>query len=583
MTLVTAGMRRTLTAIMLVAASAMPAAAQQQHSNFYTPPAADTIHPVVAEHGMVVAQEKIASRVGADVLKRGGNAVDAAVATGFALAVTYPRAGNLGGGGFMVIHSKERGEDITIDYRETAPAATTPTIFLGPDGKPDIAKSRDSALGIGVPGSVAGLSLALEKYGSGKFTLAELLKPAIALAHDGFIVTDDVTDTMPEERGRLARWPSAIKIFSGKDGAALHDGDLLVQADLATTLSAIAEQGPRGFYQGPVAEKLVKGIGDAGGIMTLDDLKSYQPVIRAPMRGSYHGYDIVSMPLPSSGGVVLLETLNILEGFPMGGMKQGSAPSLHVMIEAMKRAYADRARYLGDPAFVKVPVATLTSKDYAAKQRASIDLDRATPWTDALSAVPPHEGDNTTHFSVVDNSGNAVSNTYTLNFNYGLGLVAEGTGVLLNNELDDFTAAPGASNAFGLVGFEANLPGPGKRPLSSMSPTIVLKDGKPVLVTGSPGGSRIISAVLQVIVNVLDYNMDVAAAVDAPRVHHQWLPDEVRVEHGFTEETLAALRAEGHRVIEPLGRTSANSIAVTDQGLLGAPDPRSRGAAAAGQ
>jgi gamma-glutamyltranspeptidase / glutathione hydrolase len=475
MTLVTAGMRKTLLTIMLAAAWAIPAAAQQQHSNFYTPPAADTIHGVVAEHGMVVTQEKIASRVGADVLRRGGNAVDAAVATGFALAVTYPRAGNLGGGGFMVIHSRERGEDITIDYRETAPAATTPTIFLGPDGKPDIAKSRDSALGIGVPGSVAGLSLALEKYGSGKFTLAELLKPAIALARDGFVVTDDVADAMPEERGRLARWPSAIKIFSGKDGAALKDGDLLVQADLATTLSAISEQGPRGFYQGPVAEKLVKGIGDAGGIMTLDDLKSYQPIIRAPMRGTYRGYDIVSMPLPSSGGVVLLETLNILEGFPMGEMKQGSAPSLHVLIEAMKRAYADRARYLGDPAFVKVPVATLTSKDYAAKQRASIDLDRATPWTDALSALPPHEGDNTTHFSVVDSAGNAVSNTYTLNFNYGVGLVAEGTGVLLNNELDDFTAAPGASNAFGLVGFEANLPGPGKRPLSSMSPTIVLR------------------------------------------------------------------------------------------------------------
>jgi gamma-glutamyltranspeptidase / glutathione hydrolase len=584
MTLMTMGMRRTVTAILLAVACAIPANAQDARRGFYTPPAAETIHPVVAEHGMVVAQEKIAARIGADVLSRGGNAVDAAVATGFAMAVTYPRAGNIGGGGFMVIHSKERGEDITIDYRETAPAATTPAIFLGPDGKPDIAKSRDSALGIGVPGTVAGLALALEKYGSGRFTLAELLKPAIALARDGFVVTDDVTDTMPEERERLARWPSAIKIFSGRDGAPLHDGDVLVQSDLAATLSAIAEQGPRGFYQGPVAAKLVKAISDAGGIMTLDDLKSYSAAIHAPLRGRYRGFDIVSMPLPSSGGVVLLETLNILEGFPMGEMKQGSAPSLHIMIEAMKRAYADRARYLGDPAFVSVPVAALTSKDYAAKQRATIDLDRATPWTDLLSAATlPREGSNTTHFSVVDGFGNAVSNTYTLNFNYGLGLVAEGTGVLLNNELDDFTAAPGASNAFGLVGFEANLPGPGKRPLSSMSPTIVLKDGKPVLITGSPGGSRIISAVMQVIVNVLDYNMDVAAAVDAPRVHHQWLPDEVRVEHGFADETLAALRAKGHRVVEPLGRTSANSIAVTDQGLLGAPDPRSRGAGAAGQ
>src|SRR6202140_4668295 len=317
--------------------------------------------------------------------------------------------------------------------------------------------------------------------------------------------------------------------------------------------------------------------------MTPDDLKSYSAVIRAPVRGSYRGYDIVSMPLPSSGGVVLLEMLNILEGFPMGEMKQGSARQLHVMIEAMKRAYADRARYLGDPPFVSAPVATLITKEYAARQRASIDLDHATPWTDALSAVPPREGSNTTHFSVVDSLGNAVSNTYTLNFSYGVGLVAEGTGVLLNNELDDFTPAPGASNAYGLVGFEANLPGPGKRPLSSMSPTIVLKDGKPVLVTGSPGGSRIISTVLQVIVNALDYDMDVASAVAAPRLHHQWLPDEVRIERGFADDTLAGLKAMGHNLIEPLGYSSANSIPVTANGLLGAPDPRTRGAEAAGQ
>ncbi|HYZ47476.1 MAG TPA: gamma-glutamyltransferase, partial [Sphingomonas sp.] len=291
----------------------------------------------------------------------------------------------------------------------------------------------------------------------------------------------------------------------------------------------------------------------------------------------------VSMPLPSSGGTVLLETLNILEGFPMADLPQGSPASLHLMIEAMKRAYADRARYLGDPAFVNAPTNILLSKDYAARQRAGIDPDRATPATETLASKPPREGANTTHFSVVDSRGNAVSNTYTLNFPYGVGLVADGTGVLLNNELDDFTAAPGASNAFGLVGFEANLPGAGKRPLSSMSPTIVLKDGKPVLVTGTPGGSRIISAVVQIVVDVLDYNMDIAAAVAAPRVHHQWMPDEVRVERGFPEETLAALRAKGHKVVEPLGQTSANSIFVTPNGLLGAPDPRTRGAEAAGQ
>ena len=574
--------RRMFAGVLLVVACSLPAAAQDQRRGSHTPPAAAAIHAVTAEHGMVVAQEKTAAQIGVDVLRRGGNAVDAAVATGFAMAVTYPRAGNLGGGGFMVIHAKERGEDVAIDYRETAPAATTPDIFLGADGRPDIAKSRDSALGIGVPGTVAGLALALEKYGSGQFTLADLLQPTIDLARGGRAIADDSADTLPDWHRRLARWPSS-KIFSRADGSSLREGDMLVQPDLAATLARIAEQGPRGFYQGPVAERVARAVRDAGGIMTADDLRSYQAIIRAPVRGSYRGYDVVSMPEPSSGGVVLLETLNILEGFPMGEMKQGSAASLHVMIEAMKRAYADRARYLGDPAFAAAPVATLISKDYAARQRAGIDLDRATPWTDAPSAKPPREGDNTTHFSVVDSRGNAVSNTYTLNYSYGLGLVAEGTGVLLNNELDDFTAAPGAANAYGLVGFEANLPGPGKRPLSSMSPTIVLKDDKPVLVTGSPGGSRIISAVLQVIVNVLDYGMDVAAAVAAPRLHHQWLPDEVRVEHGFAEDTLSALRAKGHRVVEPLGQSSTNSIMVTANGVLGAPDPRTRGATAAGQ
>ena len=538
---------------------------------------------VSTRHGMVVAQEKLAARVGADILRQGGNAVDAAVATAFAMAVTYPRAGNIGGGGFMVIHLKDRGEDIAIDYREAAPAATTAETFLGADGKPDNANSRDSALSIGVPGTVAGLALALEKYGSGKFTLARLLQPAIVLARDGFVLDDDMADTLPAAQRRMAKWQASVKIFSQADGTWLRGGDRLVQTDLAATLSAIAEQGPRGFYEGPVAEKLVNAVRDAGGIMTNDDLKSYSAVIRKPVRGSYRGYDIVSMPLPSSGGTVLLESLNILEGFPLAEMTQGSPASLHLLIEAMKRAYADRARYLGDPAFVNAPVPVMLSKDYAARQRASIDPDHATASADAAAIKPLREGSNTTHFSVIDDFGNAVSNTYTLNFPYGVGLIAEGTGVLLNNELDDFTAAPGASNAFGLVGFEANLPGPGKRPLSSMSPTILLKDGKPVLVTGSPGGSRIISTVLQVIVNVLDYHMDVLAAVSAPRLHHQWMPDEVRVERGFSEDVLAQLRAMGHHIVEPMGQTSANSIAVVGDEALGAPDPRTRGAEAAAQ
>src|SRR3984885_5203144 len=371
---------RIFAATVLVLVCYPPASAQEQRRGSYTPAAAGTVHAVVAEHGMVVAQEKIAARIGTDVLRRGGNAIDAAVATGFAMAVTYSRAGNIGGGGFMVIHSVDQHEDVAIDYRETAPAATTPTIFLGSDGKPDNAKSRDSALGIGVPGTPAGLALALDKYGSGKFTLAELIQPAIDLARNGVLIADDGADTLPEWHRRLARWPSAAKIFSRPDGTSLHEGDTLVQTDLADTLSAIATQGPHGFYEGPVAEKLTKAIQDAGGIMTANDLKAYRPVIRAPVRGTYRGYDIVAMPLPSSGGVGLVETFNILEGFPLAEMKQGSAASLHVLIEAMKRAYADRAHYLGDPAFVSAPVAPLITKDYATKQRASIDLDRATPW-----------------------------------------------------------------------------------------------------------------------------------------------------------------------------------------------------------
>ena len=576
--------RRSIVALIaLLAVTLGPGAAQAPRRAPYTPPPPETIHSVPAEHGMVVAQEKIGAQIGADILRRGGNAVDAAVATGFAMAVTYPQAGNIGGGGFMVIHMRARGEDVAIDYRETAAGATTPQIFLGSDGRPDAAKSRDSALGIGVPGTVAGLALALEKYGSGKFTLAELLQPAIELAQAGFVVTDNFADSLPEWHKRIVRWPSSAKLFSRSDGTPLQDGDRFVQPDLAATLSLIAAQGPRGFYEGPVAEKLVKAVDDAGGIMTIEDLKSYTAVIREPVRGTYRGYDIVSMPQSSSGGIVPVEMLNILEGFPIADMKQGSVASLHLMIEAMKRAYADRARYLGDPAVTDKSEAKLIAKDYAEKQRAGINTNRATPWNEMLAVTSPHEGSNTTHFSVVDSSGNAVSNTYTLNFPYGVGLVAEGTGVLLNNELDDFTAAPGASNAYGLVGYEANLPGPGKRPLSSMSPTIVLKDGRPVLVTGSPGGSRIISTVLQVIVDVLDYHMDVAAAVAAPRLHHQWQPDEVKIERGFPDEVLAGLKAKGHQLVEPMGPTSANSISVTANGLEGAPDPRSRGSEAAGQ
>ena len=535
---------------------------------------------VTAQHGMVVAQEAQAARIGVDILKKGGNAVDAAVAVGFAMAVTYPRAGNIGGGGFMVIH-RANGDDVTIDYRETAPQAINEKSFLDDQGNADPHKSRDSALGIGVPGTVAGLALAEEKYGSGRFSLADLIAPAIALARDGIVVTDDTADSLPNDHARLARWPASAKIFLKADGSALGAGDHLVQSDLADTLEAIAQGGPRAFYQGPTAYKIAAAVQAAGGVMTVDDLNDYHAIERAPVRGTYRGYDIVSMPPPSSGGVDLIEMLNVLEGYDLG--HEDEAQQLHLLVETMKRAYADRALFLGDPDTVSVPVARLTSKSYAATWRATIDPARATPADDirAGGTVAP-EGHNTTHFSVADSFGNAVSNTYTLNFSYGLGLVAAGSGVLLNNELDDFAAKADAPNAYGLLGFEANAPGPGKRPLSSMTPTIVLKDGKPFLITGSPGGSRIITAVLQIVVDVIDRGMDIASAVSAPRIHNQWKPDQVVVEQSLSPDLIAALEARGDKVVVSRPFTSANSIELTPGGFVGAADPRTRGSLAAG-
>jgi gamma-glutamyltranspeptidase/glutathione hydrolase len=467
---------------------------------------------------------------------------------------------------------------VAIDYRETAPAAIGRDSFLDDKGEADPQKSRDSALSIGVPGTVAGLALAHARYGSGRFTLAELIAPAISLARDGIPVADDTADTLSAMQRRMGRWPSSAKIFLRPDGSALAPGDLLVQRDLADTLAAIAREGARAFYEGAIAERLAAAVRSAGGVMTVDDLRTYRAIEHAPVRGSYRGYGIVSMPPSSSGGVVLIEMLNILEGYPLAGM--AADQRLHLTLEAMKRAYADRAAFLGESAGAGAPLARLMSKAYAARLRTGIDPERARPATEM--GAPPHEGDNTTHFSVLDRFGNAVANTYTLNFGYGLGLVAEGTGVLLNNELDDFAVKPGAPNAYGLVGGEPNAPGPGKRPLSSMSPTIVLKDGKPFLITGSPGGSRIITAVLQVIVNVIDRKLSIAEAVSEPRVHHQWSPDEAFVEHGFPPELVQALEARGHKVVGSPPRTSANSILVTPDGIVGAADTRTRGALAAG-
>jgi len=542
----------------------------------------DILHAqrVVAQNGMVVAQEALAARVGANILEKGGNAIDAAVAVGFALAVSYPRAGNIGGGGFMVIHRADGG-DTAIDYRETAPQGINAKSFLDAAGNADPQKSRESALGIGVPGTVAGLALAEEKYGSGKFSLAELIAPAIAMARDGIVVTDNAEESVSSVHARVARWPASAKIFLRTDGSALAVGDRLVQSDLADTLETIARQGPRTFYEGPVAQKIAAAVQAAGGVMTTDDLKNYQATERAPLRGTYRGYELVSMPPPSSGGVELIEMLNILEGYDLA--HDDEPLRLHLMIEAMKRAYADRALFLGDPDKVENPVARLTSKSYAADWRATIGPARATPAADirAGGVVQP-EGRNTTHYSVADRFGNAVANTYTLNFSYGVGLVAEGAGVLLNNELDDFAAKPDAPNAYGLTGAEANEPGPGKRPLSSMTPTIVLKDGKPFLVTGSPGGSRITTTVLQVIANVIDRGMNIAEAVAAPRVHDQWMPDQVYAEPGLSEGLIAALQARGDNVVPQRPFTSANSIMITPEGFVGAADPRTRGALAVG-
>ncbi len=543
-----------------------------------------TARPVIARHGMVVTQEAAASRVGLDILKRGGNAVDAAVAVGFALSVTFPRAGNLGGGGFMLIYRADLGQTIAIDYRESAPAATTKDVFLDANGEADPFKSRYSGLAIGVPGTVAGLELAWRKYGSGKFSFADLIAPAIALARQGLTVDDDVADSLPLAARALRLHPSSARIFLRPDGSVKQAGDHIALDDLAATLETIAAQGPAGFYAGPVAEKIVAAVNAAGGRMTAQDLANYRAVERKPVSGTYRGYTIVSMPPPSSGGAHIIEILNILEGFPIAAQGLNSAASLHEIAEAEKFAYADRAAYLGDPDFVKIPLAGLISKAYAEHLRALISPDRARPAADIRPGEPQrYESDQTTHFSIVDADGNAVANTYTLNLPYGSGLVADGTGVMLNDELDDFAAKPGAANVYGLLGGDANAPGPMKRPLSSISPTLVLKDGRLVMATGSPGGSTIISTVLQIILNLIDHGLNVAEAENAPRAHDQLWPDELRIERGVSPDTIRLLEAMGHKVVVRNAMGSANTILRAPDGELeGASDLRQRGTLAVG-
>jgi gamma-glutamyltranspeptidase / glutathione hydrolase len=539
--------------------------------------------PVLATHGMAVVQEGTAAKIGVDILRSGGNVVDAAVAVGFALAVTLPRAGNLGGGGFMLVYLAKEKKTVAIDYRETAPADTGRDVFLDAAGEVVAAKSRDSGLGVGVPGTVAGLSLALRKYGSGKFSMAELVAPAVALARNGIEVEDDLADSLPLAQARLGRWPSTARIFLRPDGTSLRRGDRLVQSDLASVIEAIGRDGARAFYEGPVAEKIVASIRAAGGRMTVEDLKSYRAIEREPLHGFYHGHEIIAMPPPSSGGVHIIELLNILEGFPLAAQGANSAANIHLMAEAMKLAYADRAEYLGDPDQVLIPVKGLISKTYAERLRAEISLKRARPAAEIKPIDPiPYESGETTHFSIVDNDGNAVANTYTLNFLYGLGLVADGTGILLNNELDDFAAKPGVPNVRGLIGGAANEPGPRKRPLSSMAPTMIFRDGELELVTGSPGGSRIITIVTDIILDIIDFGMNIAEATEEVRIHHQWRPDELQVERGLSEDTIRLLETLGHKTVVRGAWGSAQSILRANGLLMGASDARQRGTLAAG-
>ncbi len=540
-----------------------------------------TAQPVWAKHGMVASQETLASRTGVEILKQGGNAVDAAVAVAFSLAVTLPRAGNIGGGGFMLVHLAKENKTIAIDYREMAPSKAKKDIFLDEKGDAVAKLSREHGLAVGVPGTVMGMSLALEKYGT--MTMAQVTAPAIKMAQEGISVSPDLAVSLAGLKRRMSQWPSTAAIFYKADGSDFQVDDILKQPELAHSLQLIAEKGTKGFYEGETAEKLVKAVQEAGGIMTLEDLKHYKAVEREPVRGQYRGYEVVSMPPPSSGGVHIIEMLNVLQQFPIDKFGHNTAQTIHVMAEIMKHAYADRSEYLGDPDFYKVPVKQLTDKDYAQKIASQIALNKTTPSEEIKPGnLAPYESDQTTHFSVVDKWGNAVSNTYTLNFSYGSGLVAKGTGILLNNEMDDFSAKPGTPNGYGLVGGDANAVEGNKRPLSSMSPTIVMKDGKPFLVTGSPGGSRIITTTLQIIMNVIDHGLNIAEASNAARVHHQWLPDELRVETSLNRDTISLLEAKGHKVSVQSAMGSTQSIMVTDQGIFGATDPRHSGSEAVG-
>jgi gamma-glutamyltranspeptidase/glutathione hydrolase len=531
--------------------------------------------PVRARNAMVASTSELASRVGVEVMKRGGNAIDAAVAVGLALAVTWPSAGNLGGGGFMMIR-RATGETEVIDYRERAPLAAHRDMYLDEKGNVVEDLSTVGYKAVGVPGTVAGLSLALKRHG--KMRWADVIEPARRLAAEGFIVNYHTARSLRGSANLLAKFPDSRRIFL-RDGRYYEEGERLVQPELAATLARLKIEGPREFYEGQTARLIAADMKASGGIITERDLKEYEPTVRQPLKGTYRGYEILTMPPPSSGGAVLLEMLNMLETFKLDDMQAGSSDYLHLLIEVQRRAFADRAEYMGDADFVKVPVEGLTSKKYASELVRTINAEKATPSSDIKAGNPTaYEPANTTHYTVVDSEGNVVSNTYTLNNSYGSGVTARGTGILLNNEMDDFTSKPGVPNAYGLLQGEANAIAPRKRPLSAMTPTIVLQDGKLFFAVGSPGGPTIINTVLQVLVNVIDFKMNLQQAIDYPRIHHQWMPDSVRWEpYGLNKDTRAALLKRGHTFAERPGYMGdAEGIMIEPKtGMrLGASDPR---------
>ena len=530
-------------------------------------------HPIVGTRGMVATQHKEATKAGFDILKQGGNAVDAAVAVGFALAVVLPRAGNLGGGGFMMVYDAQTKDTKAINYREMAPLKSSRDMYLDAQQNVDRALLNFSYHAPGVPGTVAGLTHALEKYGT--MPLDKVMAPAIKLAKEGFPVTYDLARILKSYEKRLRKWPSTAKIFYKPNGGFYEAGDILVQKDLAWSLEQIAKKGSKAFYDGEVGDRLCKDVDRNKGLITKKDLKAYKVDVVAPQWGDYRGYQIASMPPPSSGGVHIIQMLNMLEAFPLGYLGHNTAESIHLLTESMKLAYADRSEHLGDPNFWNVPAKGLTSKEYAYQLGEKINRLCATPSTEIAPGTPQdYESEETTHFTVMDDKGNIVSNTYTLNFSFGCGIVAEGTGILLNNEMSDFSAKPGVANAYGLLGGEANAIQPGKRPLSSMTPTLVFKDGEPFLATGSPGGARIITTVLQILINVIDHDMNIAEATHAPRIHHQWYPDILYIEKGISHDTQALLTAKQHKVKYRNAMGSTQSVMIKDGKLFGASDPR---------